>query len=577
MAIHIDTDGNFYFGASGTTEFDSLSYTPVFSVTKDGVLTAISGAVGGIVLASDHIKSSNYSATAGQEAGFRINSNGDAVFNDVTIRGDLFGVELKGEMVFDSSGNGSIKTSTTGTRVEILDNNGIEGEIRFETSSGTTARLVADAATEFTIEQSALSGGKIKLITGTTSDGLQFTGNEINITTPLSSGNPVIKLNGTNANSAGTSTLSKILGVTSSGRLAVGSATSGVSSISGSGDIAVTGSSGVLNIHHDDSDHSFADSGHDHDTDYYSSSAGSLLASSLTNHTSNSSAHGTFDNYSSWTLRGNPGGNLQTSSIGSGDNASIYAGSGITASMSGSSITLNSSGVTSIGQSGTDGFVKSVSGSTVNTSPTLGNIAIRTGSHYPESSFNNLGSSNDRWYRLYSQVSTSVSSDERLKENIVDINQGLDFINNLRPVEFTWRDVTEYACEDYPDDKYNKTREFCSKCQKENDTAYSIYLLEKERFDNEVIEDEPTEPTFTACTWVETTTDINEGKKSWGMIAQEVETTLGDYDGQVLNHDTENDIYGLSYSSFVAPLIKAVQELSTQISDLTARVEALEG
>jgi hypothetical protein len=101
-------------------------------------------------------------------------------------------------------------------------------------------------------------------------------------------------------------------------------------------------------------------------------------------------------------------------------------------------------------------------------------------------------------------------------------------------------------------------------------------LLEKERYDNEVIEDEPTEPTFTACTWVETTSDINEGKKSWGMIAQEVETTLGDYEGQVLNHDTENDIYGLSYSSFVAPLIKAVQDLSTQILNLTARVEALE-
>ena len=61
------------------------------------------------------------------------------------------------------------------------------------------------------------------------------------------------------------------------------------------------------------------------------------------------------------------------------------------------------------------------------------------------------------------------------------------------------------------------------------------------------------------------------------MLAQEVETALDGYEGQVLNHDTENDIYGLSYSSFVAPLIKVVQELSTQISDLTARVEALEG
>ena len=33
----------------------------------------------------------------------------------------------------------------------------------------------------------------------------------------------------------------------------------------------------------------------------------------------------------------------------------------------------------------------------------------------------------------------------------------------------------------------------------------------------------------------------------------------------------------INYYQFVAPLVKAVQELSTQISDLTARVEALEG
>jgi len=33
----------------------------------------------------------------------------------------------------------------------------------------------------------------------------------------------------------------------------------------------------------------------------------------------------------------------------------------------------------------------------------------------------------------------------------------------------------------------------------------------------------------------------------------------------------------MNYSQLLAPLVKAVQELSTQISDLTARVEALEG
>ena len=33
----------------------------------------------------------------------------------------------------------------------------------------------------------------------------------------------------------------------------------------------------------------------------------------------------------------------------------------------------------------------------------------------------------------------------------------------------------------------------------------------------------------------------------------------------------------LKYDELIAPLVKAVQELSTQISDLTDRIEALEG
>jgi len=195
--FNVDSSGNLWIGTNVSDTFTTAlgQAATKFYVTSAGSILASAGTIGGIDLAATHIQSSNYSNTSGSEAGFKINSNGNAEFHNVTIRGDLFGVELKGQMKFDG---GSIKTSTTGTRVEILDNTGIEGEIRFETSTGTTARLVADAATEFAIEQSALSGGKIKLITGVTSDGLLFTGNEVNFATPLGTNNPVIKLNGTN-------------------------------------------------------------------------------------------------------------------------------------------------------------------------------------------------------------------------------------------------------------------------------------------------------------------------------------------------------------------------------------------
>ena len=548
MAIHIDGDGNFYFGASGTVDFDNITYVPDFSVTKDGVVTANSGTIGGIDLASDHIKSSNYSAVSGSEAGFKINSNGNAEFNNVTIRGDLFGVELKGGMVFNG---GDIKTSTTGTRVEILDNSGIEGEIRFETSTGTTARLVADAATEFTIEQSALSGGKIKLVTGVTSDGLQFTGNEINFATPLGTSKPVIKLNGTNANSAGTSTLSKLLGVDSSGRLAVGSSTSGVSSISVTGELQLSGSGGVLNINHNDSDH---------DDQYYTKSNVNTLL-------------GNKDNYEKWILKGN-GNNLN---VLSGYGVEFKAGSGISLSVNTSpyEITFSHGGGTHVSSStavqalfpgglrgsvtigaGTGFLTGSTSNSsnqiTVNGSTTRSS-STRMGNIFPNATSSALGfnSSGNYWYRLYAQLSTYVSSDERLKTEIIDIPFGLDYINTLEPKEYELIRKIVRGC-DVCNTPVPEGDE-CLQCDENEDTPNIIDNLD---VTGEVV-----------------------GKKHFGFLAQDLITTPPEPDKDIalVDYNSDEDTYAVAYEELIAPLVKAVQELSTQISDLTARVEALEG
>jgi len=48
----------------------------------------------------------------------------------------------------------------------------------------------------------------------------------------------------------------------------------------------------------------------------------------------------------------------------------------------------------------------------------------------------NLGESGDRWNTVYG-VSTNMSSDIRLKENIVNMTNGLDIINALEPIEYT--------------------------------------------------------------------------------------------------------------------------------------------
>ena len=52
-----------------------------------------------------------------------------------------------------------------------------------------------------------------------------------------------------------------------------------------------------------------------------------------------------------------------------------------------------------------------------------------------------LGSPTFRWRALYSHLDVDVVSDRELKENIKGLNLGLDFINELKPVEFSQKDT----------------------------------------------------------------------------------------------------------------------------------------
>ena len=138
-----------------------------------------------------------------------------------------------------------------------------------------------------------------------------------------------------------------------------------------------------------------------------------------------------------------------------------------------------------------------------------------------------LGESGKKYTIGYFQFGTS-SSDERLKENIESLDLGLDFINKLEPKKYNW-------------------------------TTETITLDNGE----EIIKRE----------------DI-ANMDMFGFLAQDVlaiddlddDTTYG-----IARHIVEEDSYEISNENFIAPLVKAVQELSTQVSDLTARIEALEG
>jgi hypothetical protein len=128
--------------------------------------------------------------------------------------------------------------------------------------------------------------------------------------------------------------------------------------------------------------------------------------------------------------------------------------------------------------------------------------------------------SNRFWKTIYSNTGTINTSDQRLKTDVAVSPLGLDFINNLNPVKYKFIEGG-----------------------------------------TEIVEGD--------------IVSIPGSRTHYGLIAQEVKEVLdaagvGDFAGWVkMDMSQEDSMQGLRYDQFVAPLIKAVQEL-------TARVKALE-
>ena len=135
-----------------------------------------------------------------------------------------------------------------------------------------------------------------------------------------------------------------------------------------------------------------------------------------------------------------------------------------------------------------------------------------------------LGTSGFRWRDIYT-VGSVNTSDITHKKDVEDLELGLDFLNTLNPIQFKWAEMGE----------------------------------------------------------------VEAGIRTHaGFSAQDIEQKLIDFgveskdytlftNSQITESPEEDPIYGLRNNEFISVLTKAVQELSTQISDLTARVELLEG
>jgi len=126
-----------------------------------------------------------------------------------------------------------------------------------------------------------------------------------------------------------------------------------------------------------------------------------------------------------------------------------------------------------------------------------------------------LGYSSGRWIAVYAVSGTIQTSDVREKTEIKSTQLGLDFVNDLNPVSYKWIDGKRQSGE--------KT--------------------------------------------------IKDKRQHQGLIAQEVTETLekhgidkNEFGGlDIQKTDKYNDFHGMSYEQFIAPMIKAIQELKAEI------------
>jgi hypothetical protein len=139
----------------------------------------------------------------------------------------------------------------------------------------------------------------------------------------------------------------------------------------------------------------------------------------------------------------------------------------------------------------------------------------------------------------YIQVDWTIASDQRDKTDFTDLDVGLDFVNDLKPVTYKWDKRSKYA-----------------------DKTADDYDLNAQTPDGTHKED-----------WLDV-----------GFKAQEVEALelaagykLSDKTNLTTTLTDDGKQYGLQYTKFIPILVKSIQELSAKNDALLARIKTLEG
>lgn len=153
----------------------------------------------------------------------------------------------------------------------------------------------------------------------------------------------------------------------------------------------------------------------------------------------------------------------------------------------------------------------------------------------------NCGASGKRWAAVWAANGTIQTSDPRTKTDIEDSALGLDFINKLRPVSYKFKVGGNRVVEER--------------------------VIKEAEYD--------TEGNLLRAKVTEKIIEPVAGKRThYGLLTTNVKDAAGDRDfgGYIKTDPADPDSEeALRYDQFIAPLIKAVQELSAKVAALEAK------
>lgn len=158
------------------------------------------------------------------------------------------------------------------------------------------------------------------------------------------------------------------------------------------------------------------------------------------------------------------------------------------------------------------------------------------------------GASGKRWTEIWAANGTINTSDRDKKENINTTNLGLDFVLALKPVSWKWKNEPSKQVE-----RINYKKVY--------DEKGNFKTLEQE-------------------TLIDVIPEKVYKRLHHGFINQDIEDLLkgknistNDFSGFVL--DKETGVRALRYDSFIAPMVKAIQEQQKMIQELKQEIKAL--